>query len=76
LARYAGAHIWCEANEILLADKSVVAMHSLKSGSKTILLPGKRRVRDLVSGKTLSRGTRKISFDMKAPQTRVFLLEE
>ena len=76
LARYAGAHIWCEANEILLADKSVVAMHSLKSGGKTILLPGERRVRDLVSGKTLSRGTRKITFDIKAPETRVFLLEE
>ena len=75
IARYAGAHVYCESNDILLADKSVVALHSLKSGEKRISLPGRFRVKDLISGDLYSRGTREIKFNLNAPETRVFLLE-
>ena len=75
-ARYAGAHVYCESNDVLMADNSVVALHSLKSGKKTINLPEKRRVLDLVSGKQYSTGTNKITFQLKAPETHVFLLEK
>ena len=75
IARYAGAHVYSEAGDILLADRNVVALHSLRSGPKTIKLPEKSRVRDLVTGKIISRGTTEIKFKLDAPETCVFLLE-
>lgn len=75
VARYAGAHVYSESNDVLLADSSVVALHSLKSGKKSISLPGKYRVRDLVSGKEYARAAGEIVFDLEAPETRVFLLQ-
>ena len=75
IARYAGTHIYCESNDILLADKSIVALHSLKSGEKRIALPGRFRVRDLISGDPYANRTNEIKFNLDAPETRIFLLE-
>jgi hypothetical protein len=75
-ARYAGAHVYTESNDVLLASRGLVALHSLKSGPKRIVLPGPRRVTDLVSGAELSPATAEITFDLRAPETRVFRLEE
>ncbi len=74
LARYAGAHVYCESNDVLLANSSVVALHSLKSGEKQLSLPGVCRVRDLISGEEYSPATDQIHFTLRAPETRVFLL--
>lgn len=75
IARYAGAHIYCEDNEVVMADNSVVALHSMKSGEKTLALPAHGRVTDLVTGTLISPRTDRITFELKAPETRVFLLE-
>ena len=76
IARYAGAHVYSESNDVLLADKSIVALHSLKSGKKTIKLPEMSRVKDLVTGKDISKEVREINFILNAPETKVFLLEK
>lgn len=76
IARYAGAHVYSETNDVLMADKSVVALHSAYSGKKSIALPGSFRVYDVVTGKLVSKKTDRISFDLDAPDTRVFRLEE
>ena len=75
IARHAGAHIYSEANDILMADSSVVALHSLKSGRKTIALPGKHRVTELTRGRLREQATSRINFVLKAPGTRVFHIE-
>jgi hypothetical protein len=76
LARYAGAHVYTESNDVIMADTSIVALHSLKSGTKRIVLPGKYRVRDVITGKQVARGVSEFTFDLRAPQTRIFLLEK
>ena len=40
LARLSGTHVYSNSNDIVLADSSIVALHSVKSGPKRILLPG------------------------------------
>ena len=75
IARHAGAHIYSETNDILMADSSVVAIHSLKSGKKTIALPGKHRVTEITRGKLKLNSSSKITFELKAPATRVFHIE-
>ena len=74
LARFAGAHIYCETNDVLLADSSVVALHSIKSGEKRIALPGQFAVEDLITGEPVAARADEIVFDLEAPATRVFLL--
>jgi hypothetical protein len=76
IARYAGAHIYTESNDVFLANNCVVALHSLKSGKKNISLPGKYQVTDLISGERYSNETSEIVFEIQAPETRVFLLDE
>ncbi len=75
LARYGGAHIWSDSGDILLADESIVALHSLKSEKKVISLPRASRVTDLATGKVIAKNTKEITFDLKAPETRIFLME-
>ena len=74
IARYAGAHVYCEDNEVVMADSSIVALHSLKSGPKRLALPGTFHVHDLVTCAEYASQTNEIVFDLQAPETRVFLI--
>lgn len=75
IASYAGAHVYSASNDVLVADSSVVALHSLQSGKKKIALPGRFRVRDVITGENYAPApVEEISFDLKAPETRVFQL--
>ena len=76
IARYAGAHVYCESNDVLMANKHMVALHSLKGGEKRITLPERCRVRDVVSGRDIAKNASEILFELNPPETRVFLLEE
>ena len=76
VARYAGAHVYAETNDVILASRGIVALHGLKSGPRRIALPERRRVTDLLSGESLPGPTAEIAFDLAAPETRVFRLEE
>ncbi|NLG28032.1 MAG: hypothetical protein GX557_08980, partial [Chloroflexi bacterium] len=74
LARYAGAHIYCDENEVVLADSSIVAMHSMKPGIKHLRLPKRCAVHDVISDVEFARDVDVISFSMDEPGTRVFRL--
>lgn len=76
IARHAGTHVYCESNDILMANQVMVALHSLKGGEKRIALPGSFRVRDVVSGEEYSPEASEIVFHLDPPETRVFKLEE
>jgi hypothetical protein len=75
LARFAGAHVYCETDDVLLASAGIVALHSLKSEAKRLALPGEHRVHDVIADRVWSHRTREIRFALHAPETRVFRLE-
>lgn len=75
LARFAGTHVYCETNDIVMADSSVVGLHSIQTGHKEIRLPGRYKVIDLISGERLADRADRIEFELEAPETRVFLLQ-
>jgi len=75
LARRASAHIYCETDDVVLADSGLVAIHSNESGLKRILLPGTRRITDVVSGEVFAESADTIEVELNAPGTRVFRLE-
>ncbi len=75
LARYSGEHVYCETGDILMADSSIVALHSVRSGEKRIELPSNCRIHDVVSGTLVSDNASSIAFKMEEPGTRIFRLE-
>lgn len=76
LARFGGAHVYSQSNDVVLADAEIIALHSLQSGEKRIALPGAYRVYDVVSGKLVGKKLRAIQFNINAPETRVFRVEK
>jgi hypothetical protein len=75
-ARLAKAHVWCETDDVVVASREIVALHSIVPGAKTILLPRPSRVVDLITGNEVAAKTGEIRLEMKAPGTRAFQLLE
>lgn len=74
-ARHAGAHVWCESDEIVVADTTIVAIHSATGGRRTLLLPRKCDVKDVVSGKLIATQAETIEVELASPDTRVFRID-
>jgi len=71
-ARLAGAHVWCESDDILLANSQLVAIHAAAAGPRTILLPRVCDVVDVISGAPVAAAVREIRVELKGPETKVF----
>lgn len=74
-ARYAGSHIWCEEDDVIYASDSLVALHSVKSGLRTIKLPRACTVTDAISNTLVGQGMTEIPLTINAPETVIFTLE-
>ncbi len=70
--RYAGSHIWCEEDDVVLASETVAALHSVKAGPRTLHLPTPRPVWDLLSGQQLGEAMTRIEMTIVPPETRLF----
>jgi hypothetical protein len=67
--------VWCESNDVLAADRSVVALHTLKAGPRALLLPRRADVHDVVADRPFARDAGAIEWTAPAgPDTRVFRL--
>lgn len=76
-ARYAGSHIWCEENDVISASDSLVSLHSVKQGARTIKLPRPLLVRDALTNRAVGSGPiQQIRLRITPPATRIFTLEE
>lgn len=70
--RYAGSHIWCEEDDVILASETVAAVHSVKAGRRTLLLPTPRPVWDVLSSQKLGDAMARIEMAITPPETRIF----
>jgi hypothetical protein len=50
LARYAGVHVWCETDDVVRANRSLLCLHTASAGDKTVNLPAPAHVTDLWTG--------------------------
>ncbi|MHB9132291.1 MAG: hypothetical protein ACYDBB_14550 [Armatimonadota bacterium] len=74
-ARYAGSNIWNENGDVIYASDSLVSLHSVKKGPRTIKLPRACTVTDAVTNEKLGEGMTEINFTVNPPETRIFTLE-
>jgi hypothetical protein len=72
LARYAGAHVYSEDNDVLLASERLVAVHSLRSGRRQLRLPAPAQIRDLIADRPLAAASDCIDFELAAPGTAIW----
>jgi len=73
-ARLGKAHVWCESDDVLVASRQIVALHSVVPGPKVIRLPRPATAIDLATGAEVPAKNGNIHFDLKTPGTRVFRL--
>jgi len=75
-ARQAGCHIWCEEDDVIYASDSLVSIHSVKSGPRTLHLPRPCHVTDALTNQPVGEGLQQeIHLEITAPTTRIFTLE-
>jgi len=70
----AGVHIYDDANDVLYADTSYLAITGETGGPRTLRLRAPAHVKDLFSGATMAVNAREFSFEFAPKTTRLFLL--
>jgi len=76
LAREAGAHIYCEAEEPLYANRRLLALHTIEGGKRTVTLPRTcRRVTELFTGRVVAENADRFEDTLTAPCTALYELE-
>ncbi|MEN6494365.1 MAG: hypothetical protein ABFD16_08740 [Thermoguttaceae bacterium] len=77
LAREAGVHIYCEAEEPLYANRRLIALHTITGGPRTVTLPKKcRRVTELFSGRVVAENASRFEDQLTPPCTMLYEIEE
>ena len=71
-ARLAGAHVYCDTNDVISACPGFVSIHASSAGEKTVHLPEKVTVTDLVTGEELGPPTDRLVLGMEKGETRLF----
>ena len=74
LARFSGAHVWCESDDVLYANASLLCLHTASAGQKRVQLPAFARVTDLISGEDFG-FVDNLKIEMSAYRTRIFRTE-
>jgi hypothetical protein len=75
LARFAGAHVWCDSNDVLYANRSLLCLHTASPGRKTVALPAPALVTDLWSGERTAQPVTAIATAAPAFRTRIWRTE-
>ena len=75
-ARYAGAHIYCNTNDVISACPGFISIHATTQGDKTLMFPGAVRLRDLIAGEVLGAAGNSHSLTMEEGETRLFAIED
>ncbi|HPD16787.1 MAG TPA: hypothetical protein PLE19_17710 [Planctomycetota bacterium] len=74
LARFAGAHVWCESDDVIYANRSLVCLHTASAGDKVIRLPRPAIATDLWTCERSPEPSETIRVAMPAYRTRLWRL--
>jgi hypothetical protein len=76
LASFAGAHVWCESDDVVYANRSLVCLHTASAGEKVIRLPQPAVVTDLWTGERSPGPLDAIRATMPAYRTRLWRITQ
>jgi len=70
-ARLAGAHVYCDSNDVISAAPGFVSIHATSAGEKTLELPRAVKTTDLVTGEKSDKATDHLVLRMAKGETRL-----
>jgi len=76
IARYAGCHIYNEANDVIYANKHFICLHSAQGGKQTIYLPKRTNVWDVFAEKQIASSVASFHADIPPGSTVLYYLGE
>ena len=74
-AKIAGVHIYSDKNDQIFCGKNFLVLHSFQKGPRKIILPRPAKVMDFISGKRYKGIRKNIVLNIKAGETKAFILE-
>jgi hypothetical protein len=74
IARRAGCHLFCDADEILYANRSFLAIHTAAAGTREFRLRRPADVVEVFSGQTLAADATRFTDSIPAFRTRLYFL--
>jgi hypothetical protein len=72
IARRAGCHLYCDADEIVYANKSFLAIHTATSGTRTFHLRRPADVIEVFSGQVVAKNVAEFTDSIDAFRTRLY----
>jgi hypothetical protein len=75
LCDYAGVHIYSRSFDVFRANKNYIMLHTSTAGNKTISLPRKAKVTEVLTGKAIACKQRKFSEKLPAQKTRIYRIK-
>jgi hypothetical protein len=75
IARVAGCHIYSDGGDVVYANREFLGIYSPSGGSRTIHLPERSDVTDLLSDKVFAKGATEFSVELPANTTLLLKLE-
>jgi len=76
IARTAGVHIYTDSDDVLYANRFMVAVHTRQAGKRTIHLPNKATLIDAFSGKKVAENVDKFEVELGRYETGFWLIEK
>lgn len=73
IARLAGVHIYSEADDVVTANRNLLSLFAPKVGTRTVRLPERATVLDLIDQRTIARDV--MEFDLELAQNTAVLLK-
>jgi hypothetical protein len=74
VARYAGVHIYSESEDVLYADHNYVALHTVRTGTKTVHLPQRADVWEVYSNRQVGQDCTVFDDEMAAGATHLYYI--
>ena len=72
LAQRAGAHVYCDSNDVISGCPGFISIHAATAGQKLLRFPRAVVLTDLISGQKLTPAAREHGFEMAKGETRLF----
>ena len=76
IARAAGCHIYSAAGDVVTANRNFLGIYAPAGGSRTVRLPGRSRVVDLLEDRVLADGVTEFPLKLAPNQSVLLRLEE
>ena len=76
VCRFAGAHVYSDAEDVLFVGKNYITHHASGSGTKTLTLPYPAKVTEVYENKVYAENATEFSFDSYFGETKMFRIEK